>query len=214
MRVVNQNWARAERLALCALLAETGPGAPTLCQGWTTGDLAAHLLIRERRPDAAPGLMVPLLAGYTERVQRRVAKDTPFPRILELLRQGPPMWSPFVVPGVDAAANTVEFFVHHEDVRRAQAGWAPRELPAAQEERLWRRLKAIRFTLRRLPVEITLVEPNGLTQQVTKGGRRARVHGLPSELALWVTGRKGAARVELTGEAEAVNVLSQGRWRV
>ena len=214
MRVVNQNWARAERRELCALLAETGPGAPTLCEGWTTGDLAAHLLIRERRPDAAPGIMVPLLAGYTERVQQRAIKDTPFPRIVELLRQGPPAWSPFAVPGLDAAANTAEFFVHHEDVRRARAGWAPRELPAAFEDDLWRRLKMSRFALRRLPVEITLVEPGGLTQQVTKGGRQVRVRGLPSELTLWAMGRKDSARIELTGEAEAVNVLSQARWRL
>jgi uncharacterized protein (TIGR03085 family) len=212
--VVNQNWARAERHALCDLLAETGPDAPTLCQGWTTGDLAAHLLVRERRPDAAPGIVVPLLAGHTERVQRQLRQATPFPQLVELLRQGPPAWSPLAWPGVEGAANTVEFFVHHEDVRRAQEGWTPRELPSALEEELWRRLKMGRFTLRRLPVEITLAEPDGRTQRLTKSGRQARVHGLPSELTLWTVGRKDAARVELTGEAEAVNVLSQARWRL
>lgn len=212
MQVANQNWARAERLLLCDLLTRIGPDAPTLCQGWTTGDLAAHLVTRERRPDAGPGLVVPLLAGHTERVQRKITKDHPFPRLVELLREGPPAWSPFSV--VDAAANTVEFFVHHEDVLRAQPGWEPRELPAALEEELWRRLAMSRFTLRRLPVEVTLAEPNGRTRRVTKGGRHARVHGLPSELTLWASGRKDAARVELTGEAEAVNVLTQARWRL
>lgn len=214
MQVANQNWARAERLLLCDLLTRIGPDAPTLCQGWTTGDLAAHLVTRERRPDAGPGLVVPLLAGHTERVQRKITKDHPFPRLVELLREGPPAWSPFAVPGVDAAANTVEFFVHHEDVLRAQPGWAPRELPAALEEELWRRLAMSRFTLRRVPVEVTLAEPNGRTRRVAKGGRHARVHGLPSELTLWAAGRKDAARVELTGEAEAVNVLTQARWRL
>lgn len=212
--MANQNWARAERRELCDLLARTGPDAPTLCQGWTTGDLAAHLVTRERRPDAGPGLIVPLLAGHTARIQRKTTKDHTFPRLVDLLRQGPPAWSPFALPGVDGAVNTVEFFVHHEDVRRAQPGWAPRALPAAQEEMLWRRLKLGRFTLRRLPVAITLAEPDGRTQQVTKGGRQARVHGLPSELTLWIAGRGDAARVELTGEAEAVNVLSQARWRL
>ncbi|MGH3377059.1 MAG: hypothetical protein ACRDP6_20200, partial [Actinoallomurus sp.] len=76
------------------------------------------------------------------------------------------------------------------------------------------RLKLSRFALRRLPVQITLVEPGGQTQQVTKGGRQVRVHGLPSELTLWAMGRKDPARIELTGEAEAVNVLSQARWRM
>lgn len=212
--MANQNWARTERQALCDLLSRIGPDAPTLCQGWTTGDLAAHLVTRERRPDAGPGIMVPLLAGYTERVQRKITKEHTFPRLLELLRPGPPAWSLFGMPGVDAAANTVEFFVHHEDVRRAQPGWAPRELPAALEDVLWRRLKMGRLTLRRLPVQITMVEPGGRTQRVTKGGRQARVHGLPSELTLWTVGRRDVARVELTGEAEAIDVLSAARWRL
>jgi uncharacterized protein (TIGR03085 family) len=212
--VANQNWARAEREALCDLLAETGPDAPTLCAGWTTGDLAAHLLLRERRPDAAPGIMVPLLAGYTARVQRRITAETPFPRLVDLLRQGPPAWSPMGLPGVEGAANTVEFFIHHEDVRRARPGWEPRELPAAFEDQLWRRLSMGRFLLRRVPVQVTLAEPEGRTQRLTKNGKQARVRGLPSELTLWTAGRGEAARVEVTGEAEAVNVLSQSRWRM
>lgn len=212
--MANQNWARAERRLLCDLLIRVGPSAPTLCQGWTTGDLAAHLVTRERRPDSLPGLRVPLLAGHTERVQRRITEERPFPQLVDLLRAGPPAWSPFAAPGVEGAANTVEFFVHHEDVLRAQPGWEPRELPAALEDELWRRLTMSRFTLRRLPVEVTLAEPNGRTRRVTKGGRQARVHGLPSELTLWVVGRKDVARVEMTGEAEAINVLTQARWRL
>jgi uncharacterized protein (TIGR03085 family) len=212
--MATQNWARAERQALSDLLIQTGPDAPTLCQGWTTGDLAAHLLLRDRRPDAAPGILVPVLGGYTQRVQRKILASAPFPQLVEQLRQGPPSWSPVGLPGVDAAVNSVEYFAHHEDVRRARPGWEPRRLPRDQEEQLWRRMKMSRFALRRLPVEITLVDPAGRTQRITKGGRQARVHGLPSELALWVIGRKDVARVEMTGEAEAINVLSQGRWRL
>src|SRR5262249_33102419 len=69
------SYARDERTALCALLGETGPGAPTLCEGWRTGDLAAHLVMRERRPDAAAGLLGGPLAGHT----RRVAPPHPLP---------------------------------------------------------------------------------------------------------------------------------------
>jgi uncharacterized protein (TIGR03085 family) len=212
--VATQNWARAERLALSDLLLETGPDAPTLCQGWTTGDLAAHLLIRDRRPDAGPGILVPLLAGYTERVQRRLRASTPFAEIVERVRKGPPSWSVYAIPGLDSAANTIEYFVHHEDVRRARDGWEPRELPADEEEQLWRRLRMSRFTLRRLPVDITFAEPGGRTQHVKKGGRQARVHGRPGELTLWALGRVDVAQVELTGEAEAVNLLSRARWRL
>nr|BFE88977.1 hypothetical protein GCM10020093_115780 [Planobispora longispora] len=49
-------YARAERAALSDLFARLGPDAPTLCEGWTTFDLAAHLVLRERRLDAAPGI--------------------------------------------------------------------------------------------------------------------------------------------------------------
>jgi uncharacterized protein (TIGR03085 family) len=212
--VADHNWARAERLALSDLLTETGPDAPTLCQGWTTGDLAAHLLIRERRPDAAAGIVIPALAGYAERVRRRLLDSTPFGRIVEQVREGPPAWSPLALPGADAAANTVEFFTHHEDVRRAQQSWRPRELAAAHEEQLWRRLRMSRLILRRLPVDITFAEPGGRTLHIGKRGRQARVHGLPSELTLWALGRKDVARVELTGEAEAVEVLARERWRL
>ena len=66
------SYSREERRALCALLDETGPDAPTLCEGWTTGDLAAHLVLRERRPDAAAGVAGGPLAGYTARVQQRI----------------------------------------------------------------------------------------------------------------------------------------------
>jgi uncharacterized protein (TIGR03085 family) len=210
----NENWARTERHALSDALIDAGPDAPTLCQGWTTGDLAAHLVIREHRPDAAPGIMIPLLAGHTEKVRLRTRDSAPYADLVARFRAGPPAWSPFALPVVDAAANTTEYFVHHEDVRRAQEEWEPRELPAALEEHLWRRLRAARFVLRRLPVEITFVDPAGRTQRVTKGGRLVRVHGPASELTLWALGRKDAARVETTGEAEAINVLNQGRWRL
>ncbi|GAB2868591.1 TIGR03085 family metal-binding protein [Actinoallomurus bryophytorum] len=212
--MADQNWAQIERQALCDLLIETGPDAPTLCEGWTTGDLAAHLLIRERRPDAAAGAMLPFLEGYSERVRRQALERTPFPQLVELIRQGPPTLSLFGLPGVDGLANTVEFFVHHEDARRGLPGREPRRPPAELEELLWRRLKMGRFALRRLPVEITMAEPGGRTQRLTKGGPQVRVHGLPSELTLWTMGRKEAARVELTGEADAVNLLSQSRWAV
>lgn len=210
----NENRARAERHALSDALIDAGPDAPTLCQGWTTADLAAHLVIREHRPDTAPGVMIPLFAGHTEKVRLRVRDATPYAHLVARFRAGPPAWSPFALAAVDAAANTTEYFVHHEDVRRAQEDWEPRELPPAFEERLWRGLRMARLVLRRLPVEITLVDPAGRTQRVTKGGRLVRVHGRPSELTLWALGRKDAAQVELTGEAEGINVLNQGRWRL
>ncbi len=105
-------YARDERLALCALLDESGPKAPTLCEGWLTADLAAHLVLRERRPDAALGILGGPLAGYTERVQRGMSARSPYPLLVETIRTGPPRLSVYGMPGVDAKVNFAEFFVH------------------------------------------------------------------------------------------------------
>jgi uncharacterized protein (TIGR03085 family) len=212
--MANRYWAQAERQALSDLLAERGPQAPTLCAGWTTADLVAHLIVREHRPDAAVGILVPPLAAHTERVRRRLLASAPYPALVERFRRGPASWSPLAFPPVDDAVNMVEYFVHHEDVRRAGEGWEPRELPAEAEEGLWRRLRMARLVLRRLPVEITFADTSGRIQRITKGGRQVRVHGEPSELTMWALGRKDAARVQMTGEAEAINVLNEARWRL
>jgi len=82
------SFSREERLGLCALLDKTGPDAPTLCEGWTTGDLAAHLVLRERRPDAAAGVTGGPLAGYTARVRQRLKERIPFPDLVRMIRSG------------------------------------------------------------------------------------------------------------------------------
>lgn len=149
---------RDERLALATLLAEKGPDAPTLCAGWKTGDLAAHLVLRETRPDAAAGAMGGPLAGYTARALQRLAGRVSFAELVEAFRNGPPRFSPFALPRLDAMANTVEYFVHHEDVRRAADGWTARELDPALSDELWAKLKSgARFFLGKAPVGLELV---------------------------------------------------------
>lgn len=196
-----------ERAALCRLLDDLGPHAPTLCEGWDTADLAAHLVARERRPDSGPGLMVGALATWTERV-RRGEKRRPYPELVGLVRQGPPAWSPFRLPFADSVANAVEFFVHHEDVRRGQPGWEPRELPHEVEESLWRRLRAgsSRF-FRKVPVGVLLRRPDGVTAPARSGSPQVQLVGKPSELMLYAFGRRAHARVSVEGDADAVREL-------
>jgi uncharacterized protein (TIGR03085 family) len=208
--------ARHERTALCDLLTKLGPGEPTLCAGWQTGDLAAHLVLRERRPDAGAGVMGGPLAGYTRRVQDRLRARTPFPQLVEMIRTGPPRLSMFAAPGMDERANLVEYFVHHEDVRRAQPDWQQRDISADLAGELWRRLRLARLLLRRAPVGVELVraDPTGTGPvRITAKARTpvVTVTGLPAELTLWTMGRTSAADVRMDGSDADVEALR--RWR-
>jgi uncharacterized protein (TIGR03085 family) len=216
-------YARDERLALCALLDETGPHAPTLCEGWTTLDLAAHLVLREHRPDASVGILGGPLAGYTRRAQEAIANRTPYPELVTTIRNGPPLLSIFGLPGIDERANVVEFFVHHEDVRRAQPDWEPRDLSPGLSEVLWLRLRIARFILRKAPVGVEFVrddQPSGAGPgQPVRITAKARiplvtVTGPPAELTMWALGRTGAARVRLDGGQADVRALRATSWRI
>ncbi|MGD0064113.1 MAG: TIGR03085 family metal-binding protein [Streptosporangiaceae bacterium] len=218
------SYSREERLALCALLDETGPNAPTLCQGWNTGDLAAHLVLREGRPDAAGGVAGGPLAGYTARVQSRIKQRTPFPNLVRTIRSGPPRLSVMAIPGVDERANAVEFFVHHEDVRRAAADWEPRTISRGESDMLWQRLRIARLMLRKAPVGVELARDDRDTGEVGLDGSAYRVTaknatpavtviGSPAELILWVMGRTAVARVRFDGTEAAVTKLTAANWR-
>jgi len=225
------SYSRDERLALCALLEKTGPDAPTLCEGWVTGDLAAHLVLRERRPDAAAGLLGGPLAGYTARVQAQLKQRMSFAELVQAIRTGPPHLSVMALPGMDERANAVEFFVHHEDVRRAAADWAPRDIGSGESDMLWQRLRMAKFLLRRAPVGVELaregtgpagestgaagVSPDGPAYRITAKNATPAVTviGSPAELTLWAMGRTTAAKVRFDGIEAAVTKLSEANWR-
>jgi uncharacterized protein (TIGR03085 family) len=217
-------YARDERLALSALLDQAGPREPTLCEGWSTLDLAAHLVLREHRPDAGLGLLGGPLAAHTRSLQHRLAARTPYPRLVQMFRGGPPRYSLFALPGADERANVVEYFVHHEDVRRAQPGWEPRKIAPGLTEVLWLRLRMARFVLRKAPVGVELARddpaeptrPGGPRVRITAKARTpvVTVTGPPAELTLWALGRTAAARVRLDGGDEAIAALSGARWGI
>jgi uncharacterized protein (TIGR03085 family) len=207
-------YAQQERAALAALLEETGPDGPTLCDGWQTRDLAAHLVLRERRPDAAAGVMGGPLAGYTARVQRQYLSRYSYPELVGLFRSGPPPLSLFAIPGADEAANAVEYFVHHEDVRRAGEEWTERPLDAGLSEMLWKRLKGARLLLRSAPTGVVLArEGDGKLDLIVAKDAvpSVTVTGSPAELTLWSMGRARAAHVTLDGPEDAVAKLTE--WR-
>ncbi|MEV8388451.1 MULTISPECIES: TIGR03085 family metal-binding protein [unclassified Streptomyces] len=204
-------YAKRERLLLADLLEATGPDAPTLCEGWLTRDLAAHVVVRERRPDAAGGTVLAVLKNRLERVQAEYLAK-PYEELIQLIRTGPPRMSPFGVKQIDEAANTVEFYVHTEDVRRAQPDWTPRELDSVFANTLWSRLeKGGRMMGRKSPVGLVLRRPDGQTAVAHRGTPVVTVTGEPGELLLFAFGRQAAANVELDGDKDAIARLQEAK---
>jgi uncharacterized protein (TIGR03085 family) len=204
--------AQRERSALVETLRTVGPDAPTLCAGWTTRDLAAHLVVRERRLDAAPGIALGFLAGYTAKVQDRMANSTSWDDLVEMVAAGPPLYSPFKL--LDPVANLGEMFIHHEDVRRAggaEGGWQPRLLDDSTVVALGRQLGLLsRLTLAKAPARLVLQTSDG--RQIARVGRGepVTVTGQVPELVLFVAGRD-AARIEFDGEQHVIAAVRAAR---
>ncbi|MGH3734711.1 MAG: TIGR03085 family metal-binding protein [Micromonosporaceae bacterium] len=205
-------YAQTERSELAALMTQLGPDAPTLCGEWTTADLAAHLVVRDRRPDSGPGLLVPQLASWTETVRKAALASEDYRALVDKVAR-PPWWSPISNPVVHEAANLMEYFIHHEDVRRAQPDWQPRELPAEMERHLWQRVRVLRNMLRKTPATVTLVAPRHGELTTGRGGdAQVRITGTPSELVLFCSGRQENARVEIEGPDQIVAKLRSANF--
>jgi uncharacterized protein (TIGR03085 family) len=203
--------AQSERLQLCDELDRLGPDEPTLCEGWDTRDLAAHLLVREHRPDLTAGRFVPFLAGHLEKEQGKIAHGD-YTALVDRVRRGAPVWNPMAHPKVDEVTNLIEFFVHHEDARRAQPGWEPRELSPQLSGKLWSALKrSARLMFRKAPTGIVLIAEGQGRHAAKLPDEHGTVvlRGTPAELVLYAYGRKSVARVEFEGDADDIAVLQK-----
>lgn len=203
--------AQVERAQLCDLFDEVGPHAPTLCTPWDTSHLAAHLVARERSP---LGLLSMFRPKSAEEDLERLVVDRDFGALVEELRGGPPTMSLFGTGITDRLGNGLEFFVHHEDVRRALPGFDTRELPAWAADQLWQGLTfAARGLMRKAPVGAALRRND--TGQLAVGSKKARtviVAGPVPELALFAFGRGAVAEVDLDGSPEDVSALRATRF--
>ncbi|MGV9714128.1 TIGR03085 family metal-binding protein [Gordonia sp. NPDC003424] len=205
--------AQTERAALVESLREAGPDAPTLCHGWTTRDLAAHLVVRERRPDTMPGIMIKQLAGHTEKVRKQAAEQ-PWESLLDDLAAGPPLWSPFWA--VDRWANLAEMFVHHEDVLRGSAApgsdWTPRTLSDEMQKALLTPAKSMgKMALRNAPAATTLQTVGGDVVASGGSGDPVTVVGTPGELVMFAFGRAPLSVTYSGDDAAVAAVMSAKR---
>jgi uncharacterized protein (TIGR03085 family) len=202
-------FAPIERSALADTMLSVGPDAPTLCAGWTTRDLAAHLIVRLTRVDAAAGIVIPRLAPHLRKVQNQVARRD-WPALVAQVRQRP-RW---LAVG-DEAINRAEYFVHHEDVRRAQPDWQPRALSPEFSQALWSRVRTqAKLALRRTPATITVTAPGFGSVTTGRDGPAVDLLGAPGELMMFLMGRQDHAAVELVGPAEITDRIRTARFGI
>ena len=201
--------AQRERAALVETLRSVGPDAPTLCGGWTTRDLTAHLVLREYRLDAAPGITVPALAGYTAKVQKQITESTDWDALLAKFAAGPPLYSPLKL--LDSLANVTEMFVHHEDVRRAVPGWQPRALDDTVIAALRRPIPMFsRIAMARVPARVSLCTPDGETVSTVGSGPQLTITAEAPELLLFAFGRN-EVRADFAGDDNTVAAVKAAK---
>src|SRR6478735_8519709 len=194
-----------ERAELCDLFERLGPDAPTLCGDWTTQDLAAHLVVRERDLLGSPGILIPWFAGATEKRMDHQIRRHGYQGLVALVRSGPP-FGPMAIPPVRHLANLVEFFVHHEDVRRP-AGEGPRTDRPDLDAELWSLLGRMAPLMVRKAgvsgVRLVLRRDDGQEHRAGRGDDVV-IHGPVGELVLELYGRRSVAQVAYEGSGDAV----------
>lgn len=198
--------ARRERHELCDLALVLGEDASTLCGDWTAKDLVVHLLVRETKPLGSAGLVIGPLSGRTERAMARLGKRD-FAVLVERLRD--PGLTPYAVRPVEVVANTLEYFVHHEDLRRAKVEWQPRELDPADEDALWRAVRLGGRTLARsvrVPFRVARSDGAG-SAAIRRGNEPVTITGRPSELALFLFGRTQVRDLVFSGPEESIAAI-------
>lgn len=201
------DWYLREQLDLVSTLRDAGPDAPTLCAGWRSRHLAAHVYLRLHRPWQMATGMLP--GGdpdaHTLAVGEAHARDGDYQRLLDRFLAPMAPTNPMRLTG--EAVHLLEYVVHHEDVLRAAGHVQPRALPAGQVRSLWTQVCRMgRLTQARSHTGMVLVVPGGPRAAVRRARRSVAVSGDPVELALYLTGRTDHADVHLSAVASAVPV--------
>lgn len=123
---------------------------------------------------------------------------------------------------MDETVNTVEYFVHHEDVRRAAQGWTERELPAGLSDALWKRLRGSRLFLRSAPTGIVFARADaaGVASTAPASTGPASSKGPastgpastgPADNATRIIAKNATPSVTVTGTPAELTLWSMGR---
>lgn len=200
------------REVLAETLLAVGPDSPTLCKGWQTRDLAAHLYLRERKAGVGLGLVIKSLAKASEKATAKMAATlktaADYTALVNAFRSGPPMLSPMRFKALDESSNLIEYFVHTEDIRRAVDRWAPRALDEAYSDALWNELiKRAAILYRGVDLGIVLVRTSGPRHVAKRAPVSVAIVGEPGELLMHAHGRTGHALVTFEGQPDAVALL-------
>ena len=205
MTASSPSFAARERRELADLLTELGPAAPTLCAGWDTAHLAAHLVVRERRPDALVGLGAEAaggggpLASWTHRLEDQLRESTPYAEVVDRLRGGPPAWSPMRGRSCPTASTPPSSRSTTRTCAGPSRAGSRAGCRGGVQDALWtaaglfaRRAAAGRrggLVLRRSDVA---------GEEKRFGAAGTTVEGEPMELLLWAAGRRDVARVTVS----------------
>lgn len=199
------SWNELERAHLAQALAVAGPGAPTLCEGWRTEHLAAHVVLRERKPWAVRG-------ATFDRTVTEATDRAAYDSLVTSFASTPPVWSPARWGG--EPMNLVEYYVHLQDVVRAGPADGTRLDPEPAHERaLWSQLRlAARLMYRSAPVGVVLAVaggPRAVARKPRSGSGSVVVTGRAGELVLHAFGRGAVADVTFEGAPQDVDALAE-----
>ncbi|MGI8578038.1 MAG: TIGR03085 family metal-binding protein [Nocardioidaceae bacterium] len=203
---------QVERAQLCDLFDVVGPSAHTLSGDWDTHHLVAHLAAREGTP---LGFLKVVRPKVGEEAVNELVAEHDYSTLVNQIRGGPPRLSVFGTEFTDRQANTLEFFIHHEDVHRAMPEWNARQLPGWVEDEIWSRLKFFaRGLMRKAPVGVRLERSGSGESTVPTRGKSesAIIKGKPSELALFAYGRGTVAAVDFSGPPESIELVQQATF--
>ncbi|TLP71959.1 TIGR03085 family metal-binding protein [Nesterenkonia sphaerica] len=195
--------ASQERKALVSALRSVTAEAPTLCEGWSAQDLALHVVVRDSRPDLMVGQQLPLVGPRARRALQTL-RDAGYEALVDRVAAGPPRYFPQSLEPVDVAMNTLEYYIHTEDVLRAQPGFQLSERRRISEElrkRIWQHASLTFFVMaaRKQNRRITFFSPGyGATTRGPAAAPLMMVHGAPEELTLWASGRAAHAEADIT----------------